>query len=132
MTTTPNFQDLAQQIEQVVQAHIAASRRAATAALERAFAATAGSPSKTRAPRSGKNARRRTPAEIAALGEQLYQAACAKPGETMTVLAADVGEPVRGLQRPMAHLKQAGQIRSVGQRHLTRYFPLVSTATGSA
>jgi hypothetical protein len=75
---------------------------------------------------SGGSSKRRAPEEIAALGERLYQAVCAKPGETMTVLMADVGGSARELQRPMALLKRAGRVRSVGARHLTRYFPMVN------
>ena len=69
---------------------------------------------------------------MAALCERLYQAVCAKPGEGMVVLATDIGASPRELNRPMAQLKGAGKVRSVGQRNLTRYFPLVSEATGSA
>jgi hypothetical protein len=65
---------------------------------------------------------------MAALGERLYQEVCAKPGETMSVLAADLGSSWQELSRPMSHLKRDGRVRSVGQRHLTRYFPLVSKA----
>ena len=68
---------------------------------------------------------RRTPTEMAAMSERLYQAVCTKPGESKAVLAAAVGVPTRELDRPMSHLKNAGKVRSVGQRHLTRYFPLV-------
>jgi hypothetical protein len=131
MKTTASFQDLGRQIERVVQEHIVASRLAAAAALERAFATT-GAPA--RAPHSARSeltARRRAPTEMAAVGERLYQEVCAKPGETMAVLASDLGASPRELNRPMAHLRQAGRIRSVGQRHLTRYFPLVSKATQS-
>ena len=44
-------------------------------------------------------------------------------------LAAAVGVSARELDRPVDHLKNAGKIRTVGQRHLTRYFPLVGEAT---
>ena len=68
---------------------------------------------------------RRNPAEIAAMSERLYQAVCAKPGESKAVLAAEVGVSARELDRPMSHLKNVGKVRTVGQRHLARYFPLV-------
>jgi hypothetical protein len=64
---------------------------------------------------------------MAAVSEKLYRAVCARPGETMAVLAADLDAPVLGLQRPMMHLKQAGQVRSVGQRNMTRYFPMAKS-----
>lgn len=133
MTTTANFQNLSNQIEQLVQDHIAASRRAAETALERAFASAIRAPARvSRSTRSMEIGRRRPTAEIAALGERLYQAVCAKPGEAMVVLASDVGATPRELNRPMAHLKRNDRVRSVGQRHLARYFPLVTKATESA
>ena len=129
MTNTVSNQDLGERIERLVQEHIVASRRAAQQAVERAFASAAGKPARMRAPRpvrSAGSSKRRAPGEIAALGERLYQAVCAKPGETMTVLMADVGGSARELQRPMALLKRAARVRSVGARHLTRYFPMVN------
>lgn len=135
MTKTVSNQDLGERIERLVQEHIVASRRAAQQAVERAFASAAGKPARMGVPRPIKSAagsKRRAPEEIAALGERLYQAVCAKPGETMTVLMADVGASARELQRPMALLKRAGRVRRVGARHLTRYFPMVNEAAASA
>ena len=127
MNTTTTFPDLSRQIEQVIQAHIAACYKAAASAVEHAFAATTRARSAApRALRMSAPGRRRGGAEIAALGERFYQAVCAKPGETMTVLAAEVGVSARELNRSVRSLRQAGQVRSVGQRHLTRYFPLAS------
>lgn len=68
---------------------------------------------------------------MAALGERLYEAVCAKPGETMSVLAPIVGATPRELQVPATHLKKAGRIRSVGQKQQTRYFPMVKNASKS-
>jgi hypothetical protein len=62
---------------------------------------------------------------MAAVSERLYQAVCGKPGESKAVLAAAVGVSARELDRPMNHLKSAGKVRSVGRRHLARYFPMV-------
>lgn len=135
MKTTASFQDLSKQIEQVVHDHITASHKAACAALGRAFATSVSAPAKPRRssdPGPGERSQRRVPAEMAALSERLCQAVCSKPGESMAVLAADVGATPRELNRPMLHLKHAGKIRSVGQRHLTRYFPLASNASESA
>ena len=136
MTNTTSIQDLSKRIEEVIQEHIAASHRAATAALDRAFGratlgtATAGGARRARA--EGVSARRRAPQEMSAIGGRLYQAVCAKPGAAMTVLAADIGATPRALNRPMMHLKRAGKVRSVGQRHLARYFPLVDEAAVGA
>ena len=44
--------------------------------------------------------------------------------ETMLVLSEDVGATARQLERPMTQLKQAGRLRSAGQRQFTRYFPM--------
>lgn len=73
--------------------------------------------------------KRRTPAEMAAMCERLYQAVCAHPGETMAVLTAHVGASVRELNRPMNQLKDAGRIRSAGSRNHTRYFPMAAAAS---
>ena len=136
MMNTASIQDLSKRIEELVQEHLAASQRAAAAALERAFArASTKAPMAGRARRGGaasEAAPRRASEEVSAIGERLYQAVCTKPGASMSVLAADVGSTPRALNRPMVHLKRAGRIRSVGQRHMTRYFPLVDkVATGA-
>jgi hypothetical protein len=68
--------------------------------------------------------RRRPPTEVAGLAEQLYAAVRANPGEQMIVFARQLGQTPRALNRPMLLLKTAGRVRSAGQRHLTRYFPM--------
>jgi hypothetical protein len=125
---TTRFESLTNEIEHVIQEHIAASRRAAESAIARAFATASAGARRlpATAPHMG---RRRAPAEIGQLGEQLFHAMCAKPGETMAVLAVDVGAHARQLNRPMAHLRRDGRVRSVGQRHLTRYFPIAERPT---
>ena len=129
MKDTNSNQDLGEHIERLVQEHIAASRKTAQEALERAFGSTtrAHAPAKQRV-RSSKG-KRRPPADIAALGERFYHALSAKPGETMTVLAAEVGASARELHRSVSLLKRAGRVRAVGSRSSTRYFPMVSGAT---
>ena len=121
-------QTLSEQIEQLVREHIEASHRAAAEAVERAFAASS-AVSRATPSRSRRRAtsRRRGPDELVALGEQLYAAVLAEPGETMAVLAPAVGVTPRELHRPMMTLKREGRVRSVGQRHQTRYYP---TAAG--
>ena len=49
----------------------------------------------------------------------------------MVTFAEALGAPVSTLQRPMARLKGSGRVRSVGQRHLTRYFPSVTGVTAA-
>jgi hypothetical protein len=131
------FSDFNKQLEVLVEEHAAAYRAAALAAVERAFPANVFAAAKTgRTQRSGKRARtagrsprlvkpRRTQAEMAAVNERLYQVVCAKPGESKAALAVEVGMSASELGRPMSHLKNVGKVRTVGQRHLTRYFPLV-------
>ena len=127
MITNANSGDLAKRIEQLVREHIAASRKAARAALERAFAEAEGEPAQRAqgTKRTRQSKQRRTPEEIAALGEQLYTAVCETPGETMMVLAQKVGVTPRELGVPVGRLKHTGRVRSVGQRSHTRYFPMV-------
>ena len=135
MTNLMNPQDLCNGIEHLVQAHIAATRAAAQAAVERAFAPPVAAVAK-RSPSESAGARRRSgvrraPDEISMLGERLYEAVCKMPGETMTVLAPVIGTTARELNRPMVLLKRAERVRSVGTRHATRYFPMAREAQRS-
>jgi hypothetical protein len=130
MTTTNTNWELGEQIERLVQEHIAASRKAAQEAIERAFASTAKpSVGATSAPRRA--GKKRPSVDIAALGERLYRAVCAKPGETMAVLAPMAGASARELNRPATLLRRAGRVRSVGARHTTRYFPMANAAAST-
>jgi hypothetical protein len=61
---------------------------------------------------------------MAAVVEALYAAVCAQPGETMAVLAPQLGESPKQLHRPMSRLRRDGRVRSVGARSWTRYFPM--------
>ena len=128
MAKTTSNEELAQRIEQLVREHVAESRRVAQEALERAFSTACAAPVQAvSAPTSGRRRRaperRRAPDEVAALAERLYAAVCAHPGEGMRLLATEVGSSVAELNRPMTNLKRDGRVRSVGERHLTRYFP---------
>jgi hypothetical protein len=126
---TNTNRDLGERIERLVQEHIAASRKAAQEAIERAFASAAKSPvrpAEAKAPRRACN--KRPSGDIAALGDRLYRAVCAKPGETMVVLAPMAGASARELHRPMTLLRRAGRVRAVGTRQMTRYFPMANTA----
>jgi len=130
MTTIASNHDLAERIEQLVREHIAASRKVAKEAIDRTFAEASGE--STRQPPRTKRTqqRRRAPDEVLALSEQLYAAVCEMPGETMTVLARQVGVTSRELTVPGARLKQAGRVRVVGQRSRMRYFPMASESRG--
>ena len=121
--------DLGKKIEQLIAEHIAATRKVAQEAMERAFASSRAVPAPAAQPiRVRQNGKRRAAADLAALGERFYGALCSKPGETMAVLAAEVGTSAQELQRAVARLKQAGRVRAVGQRSQTRYFPLANSS----
>jgi hypothetical protein len=131
MTNLTNSQDLCERIEHLVQEYIAATRAAAQAAVERAFATAAAVDARRPRQEGAVRARsgvRRASEEIEVLGARLYEAVCKMPGETMTVLAPMVGATARELNLPMLRLKGAGRVRSVGTRHRTRYFPMASEA----
>jgi hypothetical protein len=125
--------DLGQRIEHLVREHIAASRKAAQEAVERAFASAeaVAVPMRARRGTPSQGQKRRASAELVVLGERFYKAVCAKPGEMMTVLAAEVGASARDLHRSVALLKRAGRVRAVGNRSLTRYFPMANGAAAS-
>ena len=127
---TKTNEDLGKQIEALVAEHVAATRRLAREAVERAFGVGGGvkadSVRAVKGPTGGK--KRRASADLAALGERFYRTLCARPGETMTVLAAEVGVSAGELHRAVARLKQAGRVRTVGERSATRYFPLGNSA----
>lgn len=136
MVTNISAEQLAQQIERLVEDFVAGGRAAATAALDRAFASakSRGRPAAT-APKREQVGPRRPPQEMEALRERLYEmyeAICAKPGESTSVLAPTVGATPRALQVPAKHLKAAGRIRSVGQRQSARYFPMVKSSSKSS
>lgn len=129
-------QQLEREIEKLVRAHLEACRRAATAAVERAFAAAMKNepaPVQGRTKTTPRAARpRRSPEELAALTEKLYTAVCATPGETMAVLAEQLKMRPRSLQIAATRLKRAGRVRTVGQKQHTRYFPMSEDKSAAA
>lgn len=130
---TNDTRELERQIEALVRTHLEACRAAAVAAVGRAFArADSESPRRQRrAKRITTTGKRRAPAELAALGERFYAAVRATPGETMLVLAPRIGVRAADLQVPVAQLKRNGLVRSVGQKHCTRYFPTGTNGTAT-
>ena len=130
MTNTTS--ELERQIEQMVAAHVASLRKAAQGAVERAFAAASASaptvaPSRPRAARAV--SKRRAGSELSALGERFFEALSRKPGETMAVLSAQVGVSPQELHRAVARLREAGRVKTVGERSAMRYFPLAAGAS---
>lgn len=131
MAKTTSNEVLARRIEQLVLEHIEASRQAAHEALERAFASStrASQPAPRQASsRKRSDRRHRSRKEVAALGEQLYAAICAHPGESMARFAELLGSTPIALDRPMRRLKQAGRVRSIGARSRMRYFPMADSS----
>lgn len=121
---------LQDQIEAAVQEYLRASRAKVTATLERAFgAAGAESANRAKAPARSRDAakeklsKRRTPAELAALSEQLYEAISITPGQSMVALSERLGVSGTHLQRVVARLRADSRIRTVGARQHMRYFP---------
>lgn len=131
MKTGMSALQLAQQIERLIADFVEGGRVAASAAVGRAFASARNRrpPQARRVPRE--IGPRRSPREMERLSDRLYEAVCAKPGESMTVLASVVGSTPRALQVPAKRLKAAGRIRSVGQRQSARYFPMVKSSSKS-
>lgn len=133
MTTTTKSleQKISTAVEQVICEHLAECEAIAAAAVRGAFlraaqprAAKAAMPASNDAPRRRRRpARVRSHEEVTALGERLYEAICAQPGETMSVLAKVVGATPSELNLPAKWLRRTGRLQSVGQRQFTRYFP---------
>jgi hypothetical protein len=129
MTNTTT--ELERQIEQMVAAHVAELRKAAQGAVQRAFAAASAAaptvtPSRPLAARTA--SKRRAGSELLALGERFFEALSRRPGETMVVLSAEVGASPRELHRAVARLREAGRVRTIGERSRMRYFPLSAKA----
>src|SRR5690606_10009983 len=124
--------ELEERIEQMVAAEIAALRRAAQGAVERAFAAgSAAAPTVAPSRRQVVRApgKRRAGSELSALGERFLEVLMQRPGETMVVLSAEIGATPRELHRAVARLRAGGRVRTVGERSQMRYFPLSAGAS---
>jgi len=129
-------EQLASAIESLVASYLDEVRQVTQHALARALR----QPTAAARPARGKGERqsapslatkRRTVAEVDEACERLCALVRARPGESIVTLAEEVGEPARVLQRPMAKLRSEGRVRTVGERHLMRYFPtVIRTAAG--
>jgi DNA gyrase/topoisomerase IV subunit B len=127
MTTTTKSleQKIQAAVEQLVREHLAACEAAASVAVRAAFE-RASQPASKPSPKKSTRAlaRRRSPEELTALQERLYEAVRRHPGETMAVIGPVVGATAQELERPVIRLRQQGRVRSVGRRQATRYFPM--------
>jgi hypothetical protein len=136
MRTPSTPEQLANAIESLVASYIDEVREAAQQALERSLCrrAAARRPAKGtvhRPPSPRLATKRRTAAELDETCEKLCALVRTRPGESIVTLAEEMCAPAGTLQRPMAKLRAEGKVRSVGERHLTRYFPaVVRTAAG--
>ena len=118
-----NHNELSEEIEQVVRQYVASALREAQGVVQRSFGDAAVVRPTGQHTKRAQSGARRSETEIAALGEVLYATVCAHPGETMAVLAPRLDEAPKQLHRPMSRLRRAERVRTVGERHKTRYFP---------
>lgn len=132
MPCTP--EQLAAAIETLVASYMGEVRLAAQQAVERSLGRSmvphrpkVGGARRARPKSAGT---RRTAAELDEVCESLCKLVRARPGESVATLADDMGVAAAMLQRPMAKLRAEGRVRTVGARHLTRYFPAVVRASG--
>ena len=131
---SPNTpEQLANAIESLVASYMDEVRQAAQQAIERSLfrsvQAQRSAKRTTHRPPSPRLAtKRRTAAELDETCEKLCALVRARPGESIVTLATDMAASAGTLQRPMAKLRAEGRVRSVGERHLTRYFPAVVRA----
>jgi hypothetical protein len=71
---------------------------------------------------------RRSAAQITELSDRFLQAVRSDPGQSMSVLAPRLGVKPGELTVPVARLKASKMVKSVGNRHLMRYFPVSQDA----
>ena len=131
-----NEQKLEHQIEEAVSAYLRLSEQAAATAIQRAFRGARRQPAAELAPKKRrgsvrKMSARRSPEQLAEMSKKLSAAVRAQPGETMKTLAAQLGESPQALQVAVARLKRSDEIRTVGSRQFTRYFPAATTLSAS-
>jgi len=104
-------------------------RRAANDAVNNALSGTpatggAKAGSKRGKRRVSKPQARRSPEELSALCERLYQAIDEQPGQGMAVYAEVLAVAGRDLGVVVKRLRKAGRVRTIGERDRTRYFPM--------
>ncbi len=119
-----------EKIEELIRTEMMGIRASVAAAVERGLSATSSArrqPEQYRA-RARARSKRRTDDEVTQLGERLFAAVNASPGQTMATLASETGATPRELRVPVVKLKQAGRLRLVGQRQYTKYFPGIAAS----
>ncbi len=131
---TASIQNLEREIERLVGEHMVAHEIAVVAAVQRAFAAArqaSHQPAQKHKTAKAKprkiTSQRRSTQQISELAERLYMVVCENPGESMKSLTSVIGGKASEWSKPMAALKKAGKVRSVGERQYTRYFPMATS-----
>ncbi len=124
MSTTATSAELWARIEALVQEHIAASHKAAMAAVQRAFLSAPAPAAPTRRQLARTTPKYRSRDTLAALQEAIYQSLKSQPGIGAAELSAKLGVESKDLSSPMAKFKKAGLVKSVGLRSAARYFPV--------
>lgn len=136
---TPNSTlELGDAIESLVASYIESVRDAAEQAVARGLVSREASKRRpspathtTSATSRSTTPPRRTATELEDVCDALSERVRAQPGASMVELAEQMGADAGSLGRPMAKLRAAGRVRTVGQRHLTRYYPTVVRAAGN-
>lgn len=122
---TPDISGVETAFEAVIEQHMKAYEAALREVLGRKL--TAGSSRSSRkapGPGASASAKRRSREELATLGRRFVEAVEKTPGEKMMVLSASLGLHSQELEVPVSRLKKAGQVRTVGERSRTRYYPV--------
>ena len=70
----------------------------------------------------GDGRRKRSPDELDRLADDIEAYVRDNPGELMSDIAEHFGATPKGLALPVKRLKDAGRVRTEGQRRATRYF----------
>jgi hypothetical protein len=104
-------------------------RRAANDAVNNALSGTTAPGGAKAAPKRGKRRAsqpqaRRSPEELSALCERLYQKIDEDPGKGMAAYAEALSTAVRDLGVVMKRLRKAGRVRTLGERDRMQYFPM--------
>jgi len=104
-------------------------RRATTDAINNVLSGTTAASVARPEPKPGKRRvsqprARRSPEELSALCERLYQKIDEHPGQGMAVYAEVLAVATRDLGVVAKRLKKVGRVRTLGQRDRMRYFPM--------
>jgi predicted transcriptional regulator len=128
MQSAPDPAELTHAISLLVQEFLTNTQKAAMSALEQAFGkAREHRPSTRTKDRPAKIRRaRRSRHEVAELAQRLLAAIVSDPGQTMKTLSTRLNVEANELHHSMNILKEAGHLRSAGERRRTRYYPTAS------